>query len=289
MFNWLIEFVDQGGLFTFGVIVTIFAVLAIMIDMAKRELPGAPALEPAPSVAPLSMRSRTARYELWRKELKAWTDNDGTQAGLNALLDRWYGVSHEKPANKVEAMAWDLEDIGLMAPDKPKEESKFTFKDSSVPLATKDWKDPFYNTTDDCYCGCPPALDIPGCKCPCHPREIAWRKNVFEVVPPFKVGQWVRVKRSDPIYAEDLVKVEAYPLEFGSVLVSSVNGGRPVLRASDCEPALPRAGEWWRKIKTCAIQGESVPLEPHQIPPSGPCGRCVYEPVNFGRGEGEKR
>lgn len=364
MNQWLMENVDPAGLFTFGVIIAIFAVLAIMVDMAKRKLSDEPAREPSPSEAPLSMRSRTARYELWRKELAAWTDHDGTQAGLNALLDRWYGISHEKPENKVQALAWDLEDVGLIAKEEPKPEGEI-IHDVTIPdpLQKKtgptqyarcemyskkgggitvvrngmelSWpessivrvailgevakpKSPsFYNAVDDCYCGCPPALDIPGCKCPCHPREIPWTKNVFEIASKiskeakashdaaiagvnedptawsytrkdgvvFRKGQWVRITgdRGLAVGFERMLFQVDRPLAPYGLMVRGLDG---LVAVSDheIEHAVPHTGEWWISAETGGARAYRVGSHHDR----GWLDRMALKgeivPVNFGRG-----
>lgn len=108
--------------------------------------------------------------------------------------------------------------------------------------------------------------------------------------PRFIGGQWVRhscgdllmLRRWDP----EVQKWDAYgPPPAGSTIPSARIVGENVF-----DEAFPRKGEWWRIAKPCAHPAASFsPKVPIQFLDDGACCKsCLWEPVNFGRGEDHK-
>jgi hypothetical protein len=124
--------------------------------------------------------------------------------------------------------------------------------------------------------------------CPAgEPGVAGWMK--------YEQGQWVRVKRpTSPAVGQIGRVTEMKAGEIRVIVHSRDNGSFLVgLSSMELEAALPKVGEWWRRLK-CGIHqglyGGEVLIGPDcewWLSPSRledwRCG-CI-EPVNFGRGE----
>ena len=131
------------------------------------------------------------------------------------------------------------------------------------------------------------------CDCDGPPKNDATRLmyDQSKPAPSFRVGQWVRRNGA----SGSLGKIEALEQRAAAgtcmfIEPSSPDGTRLIWWDYDCEPAIPRAGEWW-VWKTCDVHGQranyaDVPMKMSVCDPTSAqyvsCG-CLA-PVNFGRG-----
>jgi len=258
------------------------------------------------AVAPLPVESLAEqKRQAWRE----WVEKDGSQAGLEAFLEEWRDVAIEKP--KLIA--------GMDVASKRKDVTVLEFVETKNGIAThhrvefEDIVGPKITAEKIAALAkqyLPQPLLSGIAAYGAHPGNDAavrtffernWdrmrgstlsaeeaKQIAFELKEGFKAGQWVRGRRTSALYADDLMKVLKVDAYFEWLLVEGSAGQQMGVKPDEIEPALPRPGEWWRKTKTCALGLEIKPFHPHQIPSTGPCGRCLYEPVNFGRGEEAK-
>lgn len=200
------------------------------------------------------------RYQLWRAELLVWAKDDGTREGLEAWIERWRGIPHEKPRKSIEITLEDGTSIQKPLNVKPPEKQP-DFIDTLAGAGDQAILRFFQKNREQI-------------------RRMIFKGRTSGVatidLPKYQKGQWLRICGELSI-VEDIVGTEVWYRDFHGAHIEPIVSDR-------IKPAVPRAGEWWRKLKTCALQTGGVALEPHQIPEDGPCGRCIYEPVNFGRG-----
>lgn len=228
------------------------ALLKLILDRncARHLDPASVEVEKAPQDARAAMTAEQ-RYVLWRAELGRWVDLDGTSEGLDALLERWRDVPHDKRKKQIELTISNKGVVGV--------QPKITFTAKKLRADIK--------------------LDEP-----LKPIEDYPDVGVGIVVAKFKPGDWVRFISGPGVLAfpGQLFKVEG--LIFGAYSLIGFDS-KPVAYESEMELAIPRAGEWWRISRQCAgpqYQGS----EPHKILPNfNPCDLCTWEPVNFGHGE----
>lgn len=226
---------------------------------------------PQPQAPPTPKQKRQA----WRE----WVETDGTQEGLLAYLEMWRDVPSER-SKEVRLGKW----FGL------------DLEDGSQPIL-RAGMDVASNPLNEIT-----AYLLPGEKFDygLHEREQQaflrgdWRKTREAIAAEaaaakFMAGQWVRGKRSDPVLADDLLRL-VVETNRGFWRMETAAGHCVTASLDSVEPALPRKGEWWRVKRPCGPASSELNANLLELTMKGICitdffcKGCVWEPVNFGRG-----
>lgn len=224
------------------------------------------------------------RYEMWRAELMVWAKDNGSREGLEAWIERWRDIPHEKPVEKksepimpkgvlragVDAAVKDCEvtvldvvtsengvakhrRVEFTAPepitsDRVKEAVEKVLRDIGWPMTE------LMKTTSD------------------GPRALT--------APKFRIGQWVRCKTQEEMFNGRLMRIREYGQD-GFFLCEYEPDCTAMVYVDALDVALPRKGEWWTCSEPCCdhpapwqSKVDTMFPTPHHI-----------VPVNFGRGE----
>lgn len=225
-------------------------------------------------------------YERWRAELREWVEKGGGQEGLQALLDRWDGVPHEKPKAPPPFVVLKSRMAGLTTLAKKWEEKFGGAEKAQLPPFDK--FDYVYKAPEQIAEMLGGGESAAARFIERNRKEV--QRRLFGATPPFKVGQWVRFTAKDNCWPGRLALVKSVDRQYVSVRLSENESDNAKVDACWLEPTLPRAGEWWRIVKACTanLAGRSENLNPFKVDQNWGNCTCVVEPVNFGRGEEAK-